>query len=184
MYLIVPVVQGLSPDVNAVHSSRYLPLLGMVPVLHLLMLFERGKTRSPLQILIAAVQAVVLFFVMFSRLSGVWMMAGLALWIVGRIMISMLRNGRGSVRTLVHRGIVPSALVGLVLASLVLYPRFALDPQYLKQDETEYRTFWHHLLMAANFNPAPGGHRHSCQSPRLCRYDRASAIREGARPPR
>src|SRR5262249_16701564 len=32
--------------------------------------------------------------------------------------------------------------------------RLALDPQYLKHDETEYRTFWHHLLLAANFNPA------------------------------
>jgi hypothetical protein len=104
--------------------------------------------------MIATAQALLLFFVMFSRLSGVWMVAGLALWIVGRIMMSMLRNGRESVRRLIHQGIVPSALVGLVLASLVLYPRFALDPQYLKQEETEYRTFWHHLLMAANFNPA------------------------------
>jgi len=46
MYLIVPVVQGLSPDVNAVHGSRYLPLLGIVPVLHLLILFERGQISS------------------------------------------------------------------------------------------------------------------------------------------
>jgi len=78
MYLIVPVLQGLSPDVNAVHSSRYLPLLGIVPVLHLLMLFERGK-KSRAQVVIAAGQTVVLFFVMFSRLSGLWMVAGLGL---------------------------------------------------------------------------------------------------------
>jgi hypothetical protein len=153
MYLIVPVVQGLSLDVNAVHSSRYLPLLGMVPVLHLLMLFERGEMR-PLQVLIAAAQASILFFVMFSRLSGLWMVAGLALWIAGRVGVSMIGNDRRSVRTLAFRAIAPGILVGLVLAALVLYPKFALDPQYLKQDETEYRTFWHHLLVAANFNPA------------------------------
>jgi hypothetical protein len=153
MYLIVPVVQGLSPDVNAVHGSRYLPLLGIVPVLHLLMLFERGEMRS-LQVVIAAAQAVVLFFVIFSRLSGVWMIAGLGLWITVRVAVSMLCNDWRSARTMAHRAVVPGSLVGFVMAALILYPRFALDPQYLKQDETEYRTFWHHLLVAANFNPA------------------------------
>jgi hypothetical protein len=152
MYLIVPVVQGLSPDVNAVHGSRYLPLLGIVPVLHLLILFERGKIR-PLQVVIAAVQASVLFFVIFSRLSGAWMIAGLGLWIAIRVAVSMLRNDRRSVRTMAQRAIVPGAFVGLILAALVFYPKFALDPRYLKQDETEYRTFWHHLLVAVNFNP-------------------------------
>src|SRR6266511_1315870 len=72
MYLIVPVLQELDPDVNAVHGSRYLPLLGIVPVLHLFMLFERGKMK-PLQVVTAAAQAGILFFVMFSRLSGLWM---------------------------------------------------------------------------------------------------------------
>jgi hypothetical protein len=153
MYLIVPVVQGLSPDVNAVHSSRYLPLLGMVPVLHLLMLFERGEMRL-LQVVLAAAQASILFFVMFSRLSGLWMVAGLGLWIAGRVVLSLLRDDRRDARTTAQRAIVPGTLVGFVLAALVLYPKFALDPQYLKQDETEYRTFWHHLLVAANFNPA------------------------------
>jgi hypothetical protein len=153
MFLIVPVLQELSPDVNAVHGSRYLPLLGIVPVLHLLMLFERGKMR-PLQVMIAAAQAGILFFVMFSRLSGLWMVAGLGLWIVLRIALSMLRNDRRCARTMAQRAIVPGALVGFVLAALVVYPKLVLDPQYLKQDETEYRTFWHHLLVAAHFNPA------------------------------
>jgi hypothetical protein len=153
MYLIVPVVQELSPDVNAVHGSRYLPLLGIVPVLHLLLLFERGKI-GPLQVVIAAGQASILFFVMFSRLSGVWMVAGLALWIAARIALSMIRSDRRSARTMAHRAIVPGVLVGFVVAALIFYPKLALDPQYLTQDETEYRTFWHHLLVAANFNPA------------------------------
>jgi hypothetical protein len=153
MYLIVPVLQELDPDVNAVHGSRYLPLLGIVPVLHLFMLFERGKMK-PLQVVTAAAQAGILFFVMFSRLSGLWMVVGLGLWVVARVAVSMLRNDRHTARTMAHQAIVPGALVGFVLAALVLYPKFALDPQYLKQDETEYRTFWHHLLVAANFNPA------------------------------
>jgi hypothetical protein len=153
MYLIVPVVQGLSPDVNAVHGSRYLPLLGIVPVLHLLILFERGQISS-LQVVIAAVQATILFFVMFSRLSGVWMVAGLGLWIAGRVAMAIVRNDRGTVRTIAFRAIVPGVLAGSVVAGLIIYPKFGLDPRYLKQDETEYRTFWHHLLVAANFNPA------------------------------
>jgi hypothetical protein len=152
MYLIVPVVQDLAPDINTIHGSRYLPLLGIVPVLHLLMFFERGTIRF-LQIVIAASQALVLFFVMFSRLSGVWMVAGLALWIAGRVAVSMIRKPRGA-RMMASRAIVPGTLVSFVLAALIVFPKFALDPQYLKQDETEYRTFWHHLLVAANFNPA------------------------------
>ncbi len=152
MYLIVPVVQDLAPDINTIHGSRYLPLLGIVPVLHLLMFFERGTIRF-MQIVIAASQAFVLFFVMFSRLSGVWMVAGLALWIAGRVAVSMIRKPRGA-RMMASRAIVPGTLVSFVLAALIVFPKFALDPQYLKQDETEYRTFWHHLLVAANFNPA------------------------------
>ena len=66
-----------SPDLNAVHSSRYLPLLAIVPGLHLLMLFERGYV-TPFQTVIGAGQAGVLFLVMFSRLSGLWMLAGQA----------------------------------------------------------------------------------------------------------
>jgi hypothetical protein len=150
MYLIVPVVQGLSPEVNAVHGRRYLPLLGIVPVLHLLMLFERGEVRA----LIAAGQATLLFFVIFSRLSGVWMVAGLGLWVAGRVTVSMIRNDRQSLRTIAYRATIPGGLVAFVLAALIVYPKFALNAHYLKQDETEYRTFWHHLLVAANFNPA------------------------------
>jgi hypothetical protein len=153
MYLIVPVVQGLTPDVNAVHGSRYLPLLAIVPALHLLMLFERGEI-GPLQGVIGAAQASVLFLVTFSRLSGAWMVAGLALWIAGRVAMAMIGKDRGSARTIAFRAILPGALVGSVLVALIVYPKLALDPQYLKQDETEYRTFWHHLLVAANFNPA------------------------------
>jgi hypothetical protein len=149
MYLMVPVLQGASPDVNAVHGSRYLPLLGIVPVLHLLMLSERGEMR-PLQVVLGAGQASVLFLVMFSRLSGVWMVAGLALWIAGRVAIPRIGNDRRRIRAI---EIVPGTLVGFVLAALLFYPKLVLDPQYLKQDETEYRTFWHHLLVAANFNP-------------------------------
>jgi len=145
-------VQELASDINTIHGSRYLPLLGIVPVLHLLMFFERGTIRF-LQIVIAASQAFVLFFVMFSRLSGVWMVAGLALWIAGRVAVSMIRKPRGA-RMMASRAIVPGTLVSFVLAALIVFPKFALDPQYLKQDETEYRTFWHHLLVAANFNPA------------------------------
>jgi hypothetical protein len=150
MYLTVPVVQALIPDTNAVHSSRFLPLLGFIPVLHLLTLFERGK-NGPLQIVLAAGQATVLFFTIFSRLSGVWMVFGLGLWIVGRLAISMV--AQRNLRPVALRAIVPGTLVGLVLIGLLVYPRFALDAQYLRQDETEYRTFWHHLLVAANFNP-------------------------------
>jgi hypothetical protein len=152
MYLIVPVIQGLSPDVNAVHGSRYLPLLGVVPVLHLLMLFERAEMRL-LQVVTAAGQAVVLFFVMFSRLSGVWMVVALGLWIAGRIVVSMTCRDRRSAQTMAFRASLPGAFIGVVLAALIVYPKFALDPQYLKEDETEYRTFWHHLLIAAHFNP-------------------------------
>jgi hypothetical protein len=152
MYLIVPVIQGLSPDVNAVHGSRYLPLLGVVPILHLLMLFEHAEIRL-LQVVTAAGQAVVLFFVMFSRLSGVWMVIALGLWIAGRTVVAMTRRDRRSAQTMAFRASLPGAFIGLVLAALIVYPKFALDPQYLKQDETEYRTFWHHLLVAAHFNP-------------------------------
>ena len=63
------------PDLNAVHGSRYLPLPAIVPGLHLLMLFERGSC-TPFQTVIAVGQAGVLFLVMFSRLSGLWMLAG------------------------------------------------------------------------------------------------------------
>jgi hypothetical protein len=58
-----------SPDLSAVHSSRYLPLLAIVPGLHLLMLFERGHV-TPFQTVIGAGQAGVLFLVMFSRRPG------------------------------------------------------------------------------------------------------------------
>ena len=65
------------PDLNAVHGSRYLPLLAIVPGLHSLMLFERGHV-TPFQTVIGVGQAGVLFLVMFSRLSGLWMLAGQA----------------------------------------------------------------------------------------------------------
>jgi hypothetical protein len=44
-------------------------------------------------------------------------------------------------------------LIGSVVAALIVVPRFALDSDYMNKDQTEYRTFWHHLVVAANFNP-------------------------------
>jgi hypothetical protein len=80
-----------------VKSGRQRDSQRMVPVLHLLMLFEPGEMKL-LQVVIAAAQTGVLFFVTSSRLSGLWMVVGLGLSIVARVAVSMLSNDRHTAR--------------------------------------------------------------------------------------
>lgn len=150
MYLIIPVVQNLSPDVNSVHGSRYLPLLAIVPTMYIVFLFERPH-KDLTQKMLAGVQAVLLFIVLFARLSGAWMLIASALWIVGRISASYFYSH--DFRRILSAAALPGFLIGTVAIGLIVVPRLALDSDYLSKDQTEYRTFWHHLVVAANFNP-------------------------------
>jgi hypothetical protein len=154
MFLIIPVVQHINVDVNSVHGSRYLPLLAIVPTMHMVFLVERstsGLERIPL----AVVQAILLFLIIFARLSGAWMIAGIAIWIGARACYHFAFDS-ANLKHFFRVAVLPAVLGVCVVMALINVPRIALDDSYLNRDQTEYRTFWHHLLVAANFNPEYG----------------------------
>ena len=135
---------------QTVHNSRFLPVLSLLPSLHLLLLVLRRERPSWSGLILASAQVFLLVFVVFCRVQALWQAAAV---IATAIVMLPLRSTertpqrRPTFVTAFARVAVatwPAAIVIVGLAGLVAYERLALDN---KAYATEARThvFWHPL---------------------------------------
>jgi hypothetical protein len=135
---------------QTVHNSRFLPVLSLLPSLHLLLLVLRRERPSWSGLILASAQAFLLIFVVFCRVQALWQAVAV---IATAVLMSLLRSTtrapqqRPTFVTAFARVVVaawPAGVVVVGLGGLVAYERLALDHEAYA---TEARThvFWHPL---------------------------------------
>jgi hypothetical protein len=135
---------------QTVHNSRFLPVLSLLPSLHLLLLVLRRERPSWSGLILASAQAFLLIFVVFCREQALWQAAAViataALMLLFRS-AKLAPQPRPAFATAFARIAIaawPAAIVIVGLGGLVAYERLALDHRAYA---TEARThvFWHPL---------------------------------------
>jgi hypothetical protein len=137
---------------QTVHNSRFLPVLAMLPSLHLICLeFRRERPRAE-RLLLAAVQTILLFFVIFNRLEAAWQAIAI---VAAALPILLFRGPLFRVDQVSSPGrslgnpLIAAWPAVLVLAGglgLITYQHFALDrAAYAVESKTH--TFWDPLLV-------------------------------------
>jgi hypothetical protein len=136
------------PYISTVHNSRFLPVLALVPSMHLLLLVLRSEPPTWSIITMAAAQTLIVLFIMFCREEALWqalaVIASLFLFLRYRELWTEFRWPRaGSVAV---KGtpprVWPSLLMLAGLIGLYTYSAVALDSNYYKT-ESKTHVFWH-----------------------------------------
>jgi hypothetical protein len=151
MVVSVRVIQVLEPDVNAIHSSRYLPLLNVIPVLHLLLAALYREPLRPLSVGLAAVQVCIIDLVLFSRSSGFWLIIAFAMVLGGGWLLGLARRRFANTAVEAPRW-WPAGCLAAGLALLSAHTTYGLHPHYYGDEGKSTRTSWHHFLVAAHYN--------------------------------
>lgn len=148
--LAQPFSQG-GLQLGGFQAQRALPVLALVPMLHLL--FAIATHRSRYGVLALALQAFLLVFVYFMRSSAAWAFIGIALFTVAvafrqrHVILDKLkaRNIQESPHS-VNLYALPLVLIAGSLGLLFVYKQISLHPRYFS-DLTETRVLWHNMYM-------------------------------------
>jgi hypothetical protein len=138
-------------SIVTVHNSRFLPVLAILPSLHLLLLMLRRERPTPWRVAAAGAQTFLLFFVVFCRLEAIWQVfALLAVGLIGIIYSIVLNNDKfkPSRPALVIKAIAvnnwPAIVIGVWLVTSILYAFIAVDSK-VYGSAMRTHVFWHSL---------------------------------------
>jgi hypothetical protein len=141
LYLVghLYMVDVASADIfQTVHNSRFLPVLGLLPSMHLALLILRRTPPQLGNVALAIFQTLLLYFVMFNRVGAAWQIGAiLAIAIIGLVSDKTIR------KTAIAGW--PAALVIIGGVAFVTYQHVALD-RTAYAVETRNHTFWDPLL--------------------------------------
>jgi hypothetical protein len=133
--------------VGSVVDPRLLSVLAIIPGLHLSCLMLKRSRPSPCNIVLAAIQSLVLVFAIWIRSSAVWVAVGVAL-LAALVSIHALFNRRFNP--------VQVWSLGVLLGVLVLHAVWvsaALHPIYKDKGEISHHVFWHAVFHQLQIHP-------------------------------
>ena len=136
---------------QTVHNSRFLPVLALLPSMHLALVILRRTPPRLASVTLAIGQTFLLFFVIFNRLEAAWQPAAILVLSATVLPLREILSQPSHSRLMASR--VSKALILswpgiLVLAgaiALVTYQHLALDTRAYVT-ETRTHTFWEPLL--------------------------------------
>jgi hypothetical protein len=137
---------------QTIHNSRFLPVLAVLPSLHLLLLAARWTPPRLGVMILALCQTALLYFVIFGRLQASWQVAAILAVTVMTLPYRRLgpqpQNSYSSGTGLseVTKASWPAILVVFGAVGLMAYEHVALD-RTAYAHETASHTFWDPLLV-------------------------------------
>jgi hypothetical protein len=138
--------------IQTIHNSRFFPVLSLLPAMHLLLLLLRRERLTVMNISAAAIQTVIIFFVMFCRSQAFWQVLAIpagALLVVsfGALRRALRRPSRWPIAVKrITRDMWPVLLLACGFVGLVVYGSLAPDARFYSS-ESKSHVFWHTLYI-------------------------------------
>lgn len=145
-FAAVLVCQQLEPDVNVIHSSRFIGLVTMLASLHLSLLVATRERLSFGTLLPALGQVMLLSLVIIARNSALWELFPVFM-ITGFLWAIRLRKFDQ------WPAFWPSGLAVLSIVAIMAHNAFVLNPHYRGPGATQQHVFWHALALGLHNNP-------------------------------
>jgi hypothetical protein len=136
-----------------IQNSRFFPVLALLPSLHLLLLITMRMRLSPAAVVIAAVQTLILMFMVFCRTQAYWQIFAIVLAAVAvnglrPIRRALLRPGRWlAAIDETARENWPALVTVMGLVALLGYTQFAPDRSLYAKESKEH-LLWHSLYIS------------------------------------
>ena len=155
--VLVVACQDLQPDVNAIHSGRFLPLLSLIAVLHLVFLLVLQVRPTPWQVAGAIFQTALFLFVLNARGSALWqamLMLAFCGWWFLKASMPFIRGRMRAAEKRQRPTLWPAAVVIVGLLAHQVVVRVEYHPRFLSAKGTVNHVIWHSLTTALHNNPA------------------------------
>jgi hypothetical protein len=159
IFLLVMANPGVGKQLITVHNNRFLPILGIIPLLHVVLSMGLRQKNS-VDWLLTFVQIAMLVFVFFLRGSAQWMLIAMVLasffLLINNRIKSNAVEGVFSVLSIAKAVVLRMAPVILVFACFVvvkiILPRF-LHEEYTKDLWASSHVVWHGAVIGLTVDP-------------------------------
>jgi hypothetical protein len=147
----------VDPDLNlsAIHNSRFMSVLALIPTLHLLLALMKPPRASITAVLAAAVQILLLMFIVTIRGAASIYVAGLLCLVLYRVWIECRLGWRGKPFAAMVKSclIWPVVVVVTGIGAFNLYRSAELNPAYTVIDEYHPNHYlWHSMIIGLTVN--------------------------------
>lgn len=132
-------------DLAAVHNPRFLPVLTVLPALHLALLILGARRREPSVVAAASFQAALLTLVIHARSGSVSQILFLGALFAAAALLRLRGEPELGAHVLAAVRPWPLALAGAGLLLLKLHMAWSLSPVY--SDVTAKHLFWHPVYL-------------------------------------
>jgi len=165
--LVVMANPGVGSQLLTVYNYRFLPVLGLIPLLHVVLSIN-DRQKFPAGWPLILIQILILVFVLLVRGSALWMLAALALSVIHSLWSKRreLRTGTNGLENVSPAGMIASRLAPLILVLAVFLLAKSAMPRYLhKEYEGELwarsHVIWHAAFVGLTTDPVLMG-RYVC----------------------
>lgn len=147
-FMIISATQAI---VMSVYNPRFLPVLGVIPVLYLVLLIMRKQRLKPMTFIGACLQTAILMLVIHARMCTVYQILFLTTVFILAILWHWRHNPRLGRYVFNKVYIWPMALVFLGGLILHIHLTYQMHPSYMKA--TRSHLFWHPLYIGLASHP-------------------------------
>jgi hypothetical protein len=134
-------------NLGSIADPRFLSALAIIPGAHLAGLLLSKSPPSPGNILLAALQSIILLFAYWIRASAIWVVFGV-LVLGAFVAIEEIRTRRLQFRSMWSLGILLA-----VCALQTLWASTAAHPIYKEKGEIAHHVLWHSVFYQLQFHP-------------------------------
>ncbi len=140
-----------NPLIQTIHNSRFFATLSLLPAMHLLLLMIHRERASPTNVVVAGLQAFILFFVVFCRSQAFWQVLAILAGILvvlrfGDIWRALAHTKPRPAIKRIFGPTWPALVVICGLAGFAAYSSTAPDPRFYNS-ESRTHVFWHVLYV-------------------------------------
>jgi len=159
-YITANGLVGAGYNLWTFHTNRFLPVLGILPIMYLSLLAFMNKQITLMRGIGALLQIFIYILILRCRMSAFWILSPLLLiggigllQRIGTLMPSIMKQYKSSFLTKINVALWPVILcLAFVMANALIKP-LTLDSEYFGEGNLSGHSFWHTSYIGLAINP-------------------------------
>jgi len=157
--LVVISNPGVGNQLITVYNYRFLPILGLIPLLHIVLSIN-GQQKSLINWVLILIQMLILVFVLLARGSAQWMLIPIALSVIYSLWSNRgkLRTDTNSPENISRTGTIASRITPLILVLVIFLLARSTMAQFLHEEYDKElwarsHVVWHAAVVGMTTDP-------------------------------
>jgi hypothetical protein len=141
------------PGLGNMLNPRFMPVIGLVPMVHLLLVTIHRAPVTVAQVAIVVFQSALVFFALHIRATAAWLVAALAIAVGAILLVDLVANGAPVALRGALRHCWPALLALAIVVAGTQVVSLSLHPVYRQEGWLQHHAFWHSVYYSLAFHP-------------------------------